>query len=862
MKNKNVFCTLALALGILAPSSMSWAQKLDKAYFKKLQTQRVTSTQKVKWTTFGPAMSGYNDEFWIHPTDSNSLYTSLDMGQCYSSQDGGENWMTTLDWDGDGEDRKIGWIDFSRQDPDFGLAFDQKGKLMVTEDRGRTFSYDYTKQPDTKKISVLAVDPSDDNNWYAGAGQIWRIKKTHRSLKHPHGTKVRYTNYGYVLISKDRGYTWEKITAGLPQDLDVARIFVHPEDSKKVFLFANRGFYISKNGGRSWKRKGKGLPYNEPRDGAMHFDKETGKVSLYLVEQTRYTPNKAGEIETTGGIYRSDDEGKKWTSITGDIKYDMNKITHYSVKKQFYRAIGYWLDMPKAKAEKQFKKLPSSTMPVWNRIIVNPLNPNDIYLCQNEKHDFSFGPGEIWKTEDGGKHWFVTARSGKYWAKGKDDAYWKTRQSQLGKNMKFAHLDHEMTDYDVWPGGRFLDIASNGDLYCVVEQQVLRSKDGGKSWNQIEDIETKPGSGHWIGKGCSNLPGENLQLRTGMNRYLFLSGEHGLWISATKDGNPRKGYAVEQLSGQSKKQYDATSICTAAVCPNDTNKLYMMMFRQSHRGHFRHSKDGGKTWENLSEPVKYPKKDQTHIRQKDLIIDKDDVNRMYFTVPYSYFIMWTKTKWAFNGPKYFKDHGIYRTLDGGKTWTILGEENGLPASKSCFRLTMDPKDSKTLYASYNHTHDRQVGGLYVSHDGGDTWKAMSIPKPIKSVNHLYVDHVNGKLYLSAGECLAKPNEGGVWVSKNKGKSWTKIFDMPWVKECYASDADPNVLIVNVGRAAKIKGLNPGIYISRNGGSKWMKANYQMGQPTRIRAVRADLRDKDVFWLALFGTGFVRGEYTD
>ena len=282
-----------------------------------------------------------------------------------------------------------------------------------------------------------------------------------------------------------------------------------------------------------------------------------------------------------------------------------------------------------------------------------------IFLASNIKHDFSFGPGEIWRTTDAGDDedgkatctWQAIARNGVYWVNETDKAYWESRPGQkLGMNMKYAHLDFEMRTSNQDAGVRDLLSKPDGDLIAVHEQQTLRSIDHGDSWLQSDDDETLPGSGHWVGRGGSNLPGRAIQTDTGSDQYLFTSGEHGLWRGPTASGQStlwppaggegdgpsvvKGGVGLEQVTGESHTIDGATSVCAVAVHPVNRETIYILMFRQTYRGMVRKSTDSGMTWKTISYPVKSNSSlSPNQIIQFDLMLSKSDPMTMYFTVP-------------------------------------------------------------------------------------------------------------------------------------------------------------------------------------------------------------------------------------
>ncbi|NIJ45897.1 photosystem II stability/assembly factor-like uncharacterized protein [Wenyingzhuangia heitensis] len=836
--------------------SIAAYSQLNTTYFDKLKSEKVNSTDKLLWQQFGPGMSGYCEEFWCHPTDVNVMFQSPDMYNSYGSWDNGLSWQTIKDVDGTGKDmRRIKSIEFSRQNQDFGLAIDVRGELYKTNNKGRnwTFVRDMGGQH-----SQISVDPTNDAIWYMGGGSFWNVKSNHRKQNDLLGYVYAYADYGHIYKSIDKGETWQKKKTGLPATLDVGRVIVNPTNNNHVFIATNSGVYKSTDGGESWQLSGNGLPNNLPRDMTSFYDATTGEFILYVLEQTFY--EKSGNtVVSKGGVYKSTDGGNNWTSISGNLAMDMTQITSYTAQSKYWRAIAYWFDVSQDEAKTQYPEYPSAVYSVYNRIVVNPKDKNDIYVTHNVKHDYAFGPGDVWKTNDGGQNWLATARSGTYWSEDKNNAYWSARNNPKGVNTEFAHLKYEKEEGEEYYGNRFLQINKEGEVFICLDQQIMRSNNKGVSWNQVDDFETEPGSDAWVGRGASNLPGRFMLLETGVEgRMLFCSGEHGLWQSADLGAySDKNAVAVTQIEGQVNHK-GATSIANVAVNPKNPNEIFTLQFRQDHRGYLRKSADGGKTWENWSYPVQYGGNlSSDNIFQYSLTIDYENPENMYFCVMPNAVTEVSNTKI----PNDYTDFGVFRSTDAGKTWSI--ENTGFPTKGSVNRIKIDPENPSVLYAALNEGTDGSVGGLYKTINKGNSWSKITIPSTIKAVNNVFVDRNNKYIYISCGREEGTFSEGGVWRSKDEGATWEKIFDMPYIWQTETSPVNPNIITVNVPLQHENKGAttyNPGAYISFDGGVTWEKVNKNMGQPDTITDFKPDPKNENVFWIALKGSGWAKGVY--
>jgi hypothetical protein len=182
-----------------------YSKSTQQAFFSTLKKQRIESAPDVQWKNFGPAMSGYNEEFWTHPTDTNVMFMGPDMHVSYGTWDNGKSWHSLKDSDGLGTDMmRVIDIEFSLQNPDMGLALDWGGVIYQTNDRGRNWQQinvigsapkgRWWSQQKAFRLSELAVDPNNDNIWYVGAGDFWNVKANHKSKNKPNGIPLKYAD--------------------------------------------------------------------------------------------------------------------------------------------------------------------------------------------------------------------------------------------------------------------------------------------------------------------------------------------------------------------------------------------------------------------------------------------------------------------------------------------------------------------------------------------------------------------------------------------------------------------------------------------------------------------------------------------
>lgn len=164
------------------------------------------------------------------------------------------------------------------------------------------------------------------------------------------------------------------------------------------------------------------------------------------------------------------------------------------------------------------------------------------------------------------------------------------------------------------------------------------------------------------------------------------------------------------------------------------------------------------------------------------------------------------------GPGAPSGSGMFRTADGGKTWTELtpAANKGLPAGPwGRIEVAIAPSDPKVVYALI----ESKDSALYRSSDGGVTWEARDKSQPVVwrpfYFARLVVDPANPDRVFKPGMMLVVSEDGGRSFAYSGGQSHGDWHDV-WV--------DPKNPKHLVG------GDDGGLWISHDGGSRWWKTN--------------------------------------
>ena len=210
------------------------------------------------------------------------------------------------------------------------------------------------------------------------------------------------------------------------------------------------------------------------------------------------------------------------------------------------------------------------------------------------------------------------------------------------------------------------------------------------------------------------------------------------------------------------------------------------------------SNDAGATWQNMGLPESG--------RIGRIVIDPKDPNNVYACV-----------LGRLTGPQ--QDRGVYRTADGGKTWTrslFVDEGTG------CSGLNMDAHDPNTLIAGMwqveMHTWGEFSGGpgsgVYITHDGGAHWKHVEghgMPKPPVGKIDVGIAPTDSKRMYAL---IETDKQGSFWRSDDGGENWRLTS---WDRTLIGRAGYYIHFAISSGDENKILLSNSGFHVSDDGG---------------------------------------------
>ena len=651
------------------------------------------------------------------------------------------------------------------------------GGVWKSNDYGHTWRPIFDDQP-TGSIGAIAVAPSDPNVVYVGSGE---------GLQRPDLS----TGDG-IYKSTDAGKTWTHL--GLRDGQQIPQIVVDPRDAARLFVAVlghpygpnqERGIFRSRDGGRSFEKV---LYKDENTGGAdVEFDPSNPDIVYATLWEARQGPwENAAWSGTAGGIFKSTDGGTTWRQLTNGRPAEgvtqANVAIAPSRSSRIYasvatgRSVGIYRSDD---AGENWTRTTSDTRPA-GRIgggdlpvpAVDPKNPDIVYIASTV----------TWKSTDAGKTWtgirgapggddyqniwinpnrpeimllasdqgaIVTVNGGETWSS------WY--------NQPTAQMYHVISDnafpYRVCSGQQESGsacVASRGndgqitfrewhpaglDEYGYAAPDPLdpdivyggRITRYDRRTGQAQNVSPKPGRAPEF----RTLRTAPVQFSPVDPRVLYFAG-NTLWN--TRDG----GRNWQQISPDlSRKTWEAPAsvgkyrdtdtarpsqrgvIYAIAPSPLDANRIWA----GTDDGLIHVTVDGGQHWKDVTPPQLTP-------WAKVSIVDASHFNAATAYAAVNTFRL-----------DDLRPH-IYRTRDGGKTWTEI--VNGIPEGAAVNVIREDPKRKGLLVAGSERA-------VYCSFDDGHHWQTLRLNMPATSIRDLIVKD---------DDLVAGTHGRGFWILDN------------------------------------------------------------------------------------------------
>ncbi len=646
------------------------------------------------------------------------------------------------------------------------------GGLWKTDDMGiswRNISDGFFK---TGSVGAVAVAESDSNVVYVGMGE--------------HAVRGVMTHHGDgVYKSTDAGKTWKKI--GLDATQHISRIVVDPKNPNIVFVAAQgalysrskeRGVYKSVDGGATWKlvlavddktgaselsmnmtnprilyaamwehgrlpwkviSGGPGSGLYKSTDSGETWERlkdglpeELGKMSIAV---SRSNPEKVYALiesdsdKEAGGLFVSENSGKKWSRITND---------HRLVQRAWYyielfidpknEDTIYVLSAPALRstdAGKTWESL-SGTHGDFHDLWINPNDPNNFIISNDGGSSITFNGGKSFSSQNN----MPTAQ---FYRINVDNQFPYRIYGGQQDNSSVSIASRELGSFGI--GTSSWTYSAGGEsAFLAFDPDKPNFVVGGSYQGTIEVLDVAAQASTQVMAAPIQYLGmdaKDIKYRFNWNSPIIWSKHepntyyHGSqYLLKTSDmGRTWKEVSPDLTRNEKEKQGKGGGPYTneAVGAENYGTLAYIMesphekgvIWTGSDDGFVYLTRDNGANWKNVT-----PK------GLAECLINAIEVSPFDKATAYI-----ATTRYKFN------DHapGLYKTTDYGNTWTKISD--GLPANAFTRVVREDDVRRDLLFAGTEL-------GLFISWNGGKSWSPFQLNLPITPITDLRVHKGN------------------------------------------------------------------------------------------------------------------------
>ena len=633
------------------------------------------------------------------------------------------------------------------------------GGLWKTDDLGiswRNVSDGYFK---TGSVGAVAVAESDPNVVYVGMGE--------------HAVRGVMTSPGDgVYKSTDAGKTWKRI--GLELTQHISRIVIDPKNPNIVLVAAQgalyapsqqRGIFKSTDGGANWKNV---LFVNEKTGAAeLSMDMTNPRILYAAMWEHGRLPWKVISGGPGSGLYKSTDGGDTWEKMKEGLPEEMGKMA----------------------------------------IAVSRSNPEKVYALIESDSDKE--AGGLFVSDDAGKKW------------------------------RRITNDHQLVQRAWYYIELFIDPRNENTIY-VMSAPALRSKDGGKTW---ENLSGTHGDFHdlWINPDnpdnfiISNDGGSAITINGGKSWSTQLNLPTGQFYRINVDNQfPYRIYGGQQDNTSvsiASRELGSSGITTASWTYSAGGESAFLAFDPNDPRYVL-----GDSYQGTIEVLDVKARAGTNIMAAPIQYLGMDAKDIKYRFNWNSPIIWSKHEPTtfYHGAQY-----LLKTSDWGKTWKEVSpdltrnekEKQGKPGGPYT-NEAVGAENYGTLSYVIESPHEKGViwtgsddGLVYLTRDGGTKWTNVT-PKGLAEclINAIEISpHDKATAYIATTRYKFNDHTPGLYKTTDYGASWTKIDNgLP-------ANAFTRVIREDdVRRDLLFAGTELGLFLSWNGGRDW--SPFQLNLP--------------------------------
>ncbi|MBI3492380.1 MAG: glycoside hydrolase [Acidobacteria bacterium] len=687
---------------------------------------------EMRWRAIGPFRGGRAKSITGVPGQPNVFYTAFVNGGVWKTNDYGRSWKPIFD---DQPTGSIGAVAVAPSAPNIVYVGSGEGiarpdlstgdGIYKSTDAGKTWTHLGLR--DGQQIPYIIVDPRDANRLFVAV------------LGHPYGPNEERG----VFRSTDGGRSFQKVFYK-DENTGASDLEFDPRNPDIVYAClwetrqgpwengawngVNGGIYKSTDGGTTWKPLTKGLPEENGASGVVQAD-----IAIAPSNPNRIYASVASR--TAVGIYRSDDAGESWTRITtdarpagriggGDLPVPVVHPTNPDIV--VMASTVTWKSTDGGRTWTGIRGAPGGDD--YQRAWINPTTPDIMAIASDQGTIVTVNGGETWSSwynQPTAQMYHVAADNAfPYRVCGGQQESGSACVSSRGNDGEITFREWHPVGVDEYgyaaPDPANPDIIYGGRTPIRYDRRTA----------QVQNIAPKPG-----GRGGVRTLRTAPVLFSPVDPHVLYYAANTLWKTSTggrrwQEISPdlsRKTFEIPATVGKFRSDPTAQPtqrgvIYTVAPSYVDINRIWA----GTDDGLIHVTTDGGATWKDVTPPELKP-------FAKVSLIDAG-----HFDVPTAYA--------AINTLRLddLRPH-IYRTHDGGTTWTHI--TTGIPDGATINVVREDPKRKGLLYAG----SEREV---YVSFDDGERWQSLRLNMPATSVRDVIV---------KGDDLIAGTHGRGIWI---------------------------------------------------------------------------------------------------